>query len=186
MHSTSIGTRIRNNRKSMSNFTINKLLLPTKLKNPEQNCYTNNQQNSDQFIQENMFFIPKQTLTRIKYSDQKILTTSATNKSLQSQLSNKYFQESLQFRKQSSRKQIVIKELVSPSKAYIEKRKDTVLNTEPSQEIQQQQLMPLLKSSIINDDQYKFTFYSPKSQDHKLRLPKEFQIMPCSKKRYFI
>ncbi|CAD8145418.1 unnamed protein product [Paramecium pentaurelia] len=183
MNSTSLGTRIRNNRKSMSNLTINKLLLPTNLRNREQNYNSNNQQNSDQLIEENVFFIPKQTLRRVKYSDQNILTT---NKSLQSQIINKYLQESLQFRSQCSRKQIVIKELVSPSKPFIAKRKDNVLNTEPSQEIQQQQLMPLLKSSIIHDDQYKFTFYSPKTQDHKLRLPKEFQILPCSKKRYFI
>ncbi|CAK68935.1 unnamed protein product (macronuclear) [Paramecium tetraurelia] len=186
MNSTSVGTRMWSNRKSMSNLTINKLLLPTNQKSREKNCNSNNQQISDQLIEENMFFLPKRTLRRVKHSDQNILTTSVTSKSLQSQMINKYFQESLQFRQQQSRKEIVIKELVSPSKPFIFKRKETALNTEPCSEIQQQKLMPLLKSSINYDDQYKFTFYSPKTQDHKLRLPKEFQILPCSKKRYFI
>lgn len=43
MNSSPIGTRIRNNRKSMSNFTINKLLLPTNIRLPENHCNSKSQ-----------------------------------------------------------------------------------------------------------------------------------------------
>ncbi|CAD8074570.1 unnamed protein product [Paramecium sonneborni] len=187
MNSTPVGTRIRNNRESMSNITINKLLLPNNIKLKKSHNNSQSQQILEMQIDENDFFIPKKSLRRVKYSDQNILTNSITGKSLQSQLIGKFLRENnLQFHRIDSRKQITIKELVSTSKVYNVIKKDGNINTEPNSDKQTLPFMPQLKQSQVKDDLYKFTFYSPKTQENKLRLPKEFQIQPCSKKKYFI
>ncbi|CAD8153375.1 unnamed protein product [Paramecium pentaurelia] len=187
MNSTPVGTRVRNNRESMSNITINKLLLPNNLKLKKSHQNTQSQQILDQQLDENVFYIPKQTLRRVKYSEQNIMTNSTAGKSLQSQLIGKFLNENIiKFHQIKSRKQIAIKELVSSSKTYHAIKKEGNINTEPNQDKQTLPFMPQLKSSQVIDDLYKFTFYSPKTQENKLRLPKEFQIQPCSKKKYFI
>ncbi|CAD8070006.1 unnamed protein product [Paramecium sonneborni] len=188
MNSTSVGTSIRNNREQMSNITINKLLLPNNIILKKSHNNSQSQQILDQHLNENVFFIPKKSLRRVKYSDQNILISSITGKSLQSQLIGKFLRENNihQFHRINSRKQIAIKELVSTSKVYNFIKKDGNINTEPNSDKQNLPFKPQLKQSQVIDDQYKFTFYSPKTEENKLRLPKEFQIQPCSKKKYFI
>ncbi|CAD8067836.1 unnamed protein product [Paramecium primaurelia] len=185
---SSVGTKFKNNKESMSNITNNKLVHHNNVQLKKSHYYSQSQQILDQQIDENLFFIPKYTLRRVKNSEQNIMTNYTVEKSLQSQLISKFLNEnSIQLHQIKPLKQIDIKELIqSSSKSNKKIKKQGNINTEPNQNKQTLPLMPQLKSSQIIADLYKFTFYSPKTQENKLRLPKEFQIQPCSKQKYFI
>ncbi|CAD8145469.1 unnamed protein product [Paramecium octaurelia] len=196
MLSSPVETRFKNNRESMSNIIINKQEQPNNVQLKKSHQYSQSHQILDQQIDENHFFIPKYSLRRVKYSDQNsktafsnylVMKNQTIEKSLQSQLIDKYLHEnSIHLHRIKPLKQIAFKELVSSSQANKKIKKQGNMNTEPNQDKKTLPVMPQSKSSQVVADLYKFTFYSPKTQENKLRLPKEFLIQPCSKKKYFI